>query len=363
MSESLLPHISNAFWLADRVSGACDKSLINEVENEATYVDPYFGLSWSWTPKPGAALYGRTDDIPPAPVDAHGNGQFLRVPFRRIPIIEIGSMAELHSLARSVRSEDPSVRGVWRGQVSQYFLKRQDADKLRLYGDVDILEPSLVPSASRSNVYFPDFHAAWSGLLDLYMVRRLGELSSTYPSNKRRLASDLAAFGAGYNYRLWALATAQHYGLPSVGLDLTPDIDVALFFALHRIAIDRATGALTVTRADATAEPVIYGLGGFKNDLLNDEEIGPAWLQCARPRAQKAMFYVTAWGLSSNKAADRIYCAIKLRDHANWRLPLSKEDLFPNGPADPLVEFLLEMRGKSSDPTITDLLARVYFRP
>lgn len=361
MTGSLLPHLSNAFWLADRVSGASDPLLINDVEAETPYLDPYYGMSWSWTPRPGAALYGRTENIPPTPIEALGNGQYLRVPFRRIPIIEVRSLDQLRNLAGSVRSKDPSVLGVWRGQANQYWLKRDVNDRRRLYGDPNVLEPSMLPSASRSNIYFPDFFAAWSGLLDLYTAQRQTALSRTYSSQRDRLAGELRNFGASYDYRLWGLATAQHYGLPSVGLDLTPDIEVALFFALHRFQIDKETGRLTVTRADASAEPMIYGLGGFENDLLDDEALSPNWLQCARPRAQKAMFFATAWGTSSNKAADRVWCALKIVDHGRWSSPLSKEQLFPNGPADPFVEFLIGMRGKVADPTINDLLARIYF--
>jgi hypothetical protein len=349
--------------MADRVSAACDPTIASDAESDAPYLDPYFGLAWSWTPRPGAALYGRTADIPPTPIEQHGNGQYLRVPFRRIAIVEVGSLAELRTIAASVRSEDPSIQGVWRGQANQYWLPRENDDRLRLYGDADVLEPSMLPSASRSKQYFPDLFAAWSGLLDLYSAKRLGRLASTYTSKAEHLESELGNFGASYNHRLWGLATAQHYGLPSVGLDLTPDIEVALFFALHSFQIDRTTGAMTVTRADASAEPMIYGLGGFKNDLLDDEKLSPPWLQCARPRAQKAMFYTTAWGASSNKAADRIYVALKIMDHTSWRSPLTKEQLFPNGPDDPFVEFLIGMRGKISDPAVNDLLARIYFLP
>jgi hypothetical protein len=75
------------------------------------------------------------------------------------------------------------------------------------------------------------------------------------------------------------------------------------------------------------------------------------------------MFYTTAWGASSNKAADRIYVALKIMDHTSWCSPLTKEQLFPNGPDDPFVEFLIGMRGKISDPAVNDLLARIYFLP
>jgi hypothetical protein len=348
------PHLSNASWIGDRISCAADAVLVNDPESREIYVDPYFGHNWSWTPKPGAALYGRTRDFPAAPIEKRGNGTWLRAPHRRIPVIDVHSLTDLKAIAASARSGDGAIRGVWRGQAKQYFLPRSDEDKLRLYGDVDAKEPSLMPSASRESTQFPSIFEAWSGLLDLYVEARACKFGLPRDAAERVRAS--------YNYRLWGLATAQHYGLPSTGIDISSDVDVALFFALHRFMIDRATGVLTVARTDASTEPVIYGLGVSEGDLLDDADLSPPWLQCSRPKAQKAMFS-TAWGSAGNKAAERIYVALRLVDHPTWDSPLTIKHLFPSGTDDSFVEHLLSLRSRISDPVLTDLLSRIYFAP
>ena len=44
----------------------------------------------------------------------------------------------------------------------------------------------------------------------------------------------------------------------------------------------------------ADAEPVLYAMSGFENDLFDDEKLAPAWMQHARPRAQHAHFFGTS---------------------------------------------------------------------
>jgi hypothetical protein len=285
----------------------------------------------------------------------------LRVPFRRIPVIDLHSVADVLALGRGNTSKDPSVRGMWRGQSSHHRLKRESIDRLRLYGDLHVDELSLLPSAARQGLYFPDVFDTWSGLLDVYMEERLGKLCENYASQSARLTREASSFRGSYRYRGWGLATAQHYGLPSVGLDLTSDIRVALYFALHRFATDPETGLMSVRRATEEDDPVIYGLGVFEYDLLEDEKLAPAWLTCARPKAQSAFFFGSAWGDSVNRAADRVYIAARLRGHAKWVSPLRTADVFPTAFNDDFLAFLISARERFSEPLVADLLRRIYF--
>ena len=362
-ARELRPHLTNAFFAQDRISAACDPDVVGAPQAPGIYADPWYGNAWSWTPPPGAAVYGRTGSLPPTPIEESGNGTFLRVPYRRVPYVDIRSPAELVRFAEQVQSKNPDVRGVWRGQWREYQLERTDDDRSRLYGDVSVSEPSLRPSASRETRPFPSIFGAWSGLLDLWIAERVATVAAAHSSRADYVRDLTASFSGGYNYRLWGLATAQHYGLPSVGLDVTTDILVALYFALHKAQVSKATGGLTVERADRSATPVIYGLAPFKHDLLEDAKLAPAWLQCARPQAQKAFFFGTAWGAASNKAADRLWVALRLVGHADWISPLTAGDVFPNGLDDPFVAFMIGMRGKTRHPVAEELLSRIYFRP
>lgn len=356
--SQLFAHLHNVNPIADRVSPACDIGQVNKSAGTPGYVDPLYGNCWSWTPAHGAAVYGRTNDLPVGPLDELANGAFLRVPFRRVPVIEVSSIEEVRTIAGRVKSGDPNFSGVWRGQSSHYTTEKAGRTKdelLRLYGaEEDVDEPSLLPSAARSNLYFPASFGAWSALLDLYVHERAGE---------RGMQRELLNFVNSYRYRMRGFATAQHYGLPSVGLDVTHDIDVALFFALHTFKTS-VEGVTTVTRATSAASPIIYGLGGFTaHDLFEDEKLAPERLLCTRPAAQSAMFFSTGWGHAPNNAAQRIYVALKLVGHEAWKFDLQPSYYFPKPQDDEFLRFLLERKSELKLPVIQDLLSKIYYVP
>lgn len=256
-----------------------------------------------------------------------------------------------------MKSGDPNTKGVWRGQTSHYTTEKKGRTKdelLRLYGEEDVDEPSLLPSAARTDLYFPDSFGAWSALLDLYVHERAKEKGTQ---------RELLNFVNSYRYRMWGFATAQHYGLPSVGLDVTDDIDAAIFFALHTFKTS-AEGITTVTRAISTASPIVYGLGGFTNhELFEDEKLAPSRLLCARPAAQSALFFSTGWGHAPNNAAQRIYVALKLVGHESWKFDLQPSHFFPKPQEDEFLHFLLERKNDLRLPVIQDLLSKIYYVP
>ncbi|MDO9420415.1 MAG: FRG domain-containing protein [Herminiimonas sp.] len=256
-----------------------------------------------------------------------------------------------------MKSGDPNFRGVWRGQSSHYTTEKKGRTKdelLRLYGAEDVDEPSLLPSAARTDLYFPDSFGVWSALLDLYVHERIRE-----PGTQRELLN----FVNSYRYRMWGFATAQHYGLPSVGLDVTDDIDVALFFALHTFKTS-AKGVTTATRATSIAAPIIYGLGGFeRHELFDDEKLAPARILCTRPAAQSAMFFSTGWGYAPNNAAQRIYVALKLVGHETWKFDSQLSHYFPKPQDDEFLRFLLERKSELKLPVMQDLLSKIYYVP
>ena len=351
------PHFDNVRGQGDRISSAANASALDVAESDDPYVDARYGHTWSFTPKRGAALYGRTEDFPASPIDHLANGRFLRVPFRRVPVIDVGSADELAAFAGRITSADKTIQLMWRGQVKEYYLARTNDELERLFGSTSALEPSLVPSASRANVEFADVLPAWSAILDLYISECREILRTAHGS----IADEIAQFHASYNYRLWAFATAQHYGLPSVGLDITTDLWTAVLFALHEFRYDATSARTIASRAPAGAQPVVYAMGGFQNDLFEDAALAPSYLQCQRPKAQTAHFFGTGWGAASNKAAERIFIAFRLLNHHGWTLRKRIEDLFPPTSADPFVAFLLRVRERHPDIARHARLDRVYY--
>ena len=88
--DQLFAHLHNVNPVADRVSPACDIGQVDKSAGTPGYVDQLYGNCWSWTPSHGAAVYGRTESLPVGPLDELADGEYLRVPFRRVPVIQIG---------------------------------------------------------------------------------------------------------------------------------------------------------------------------------------------------------------------------------------------------------------------------------
>lgn len=340
----------------DRISSAADPAFLQAAESDAPFADHNYGHSWSFTPKARAAVYGRTEAFPPSPIDHLAKGRFLRVPFRRVPVIDVNSIKDLADFVSKIVSADESILLRWRGQNKEFYLKRSEEELLRFFGDTKVLEPSLVPSAARSKLEFSKIFPSWAAILDLFISERAKSLSFG-----RELVPALADFRSGYRYRLWAFATAQHYGLPSVGLDVTTNLWTAVLFALHEFKFDPSTNRTSFKRIDESAEPVLYAMAGFSHDLFEDKELAPLPLQGERPKAQTAHFFGTGWGIAANRSAERIFIAFRLLNHSTWCLPKRVDQLFPKPNEDPLCAFLLNAR--TAFPQIAEeaRLANIYY--
>ena len=276
--------------------------------------------------------------------------------------MEANSLEELMWFTSRIHSMDESIKLMWRGQTREYLIERPAQESLRLFGEPRVMEPSLPSSGARLKVEFATVFQQWSAILDAYLIERILKRSIIGSVHHEEIANGTRQFLCSYNYRLWAFATAQHYGLPSVGLDVTSDLRVALLFALHRFSTDKATGRLTSSRLDKDAEPVLYAMSAFEYDLYDDAQLAPAWLQCARPIAQKAFFLATGWGQAPNRAAERIFVAIRLRNHFEWKLPMAVANLFPLQSQDPFLDFLLDARLTYPSIAKAAMLDRIYYR-
>lgn len=357
----LLPHLSNVRGLRDRISSAAVAEWLQKPDGAGALVDEYFGHSWSYMPQLGAAVYGKTDRFPSSPLDHLAKGRFLRVPFRRVPVLEAKSFAELEAFVSKIHSGEPSVKVMWRGQNRNFSLQRDEATQLRLYGEVGVEEPSLLSSGARRKIEFPETFRQWSAILDVFMNEECDRLSRQNPRFAEELRYQAANHHSSYSYRLWSFATAQHYGLPSVGLDVTSDLYTALLFALYRFEVDANTGVTKTSRIDAREEPILYVMGAFENDLFDDALLSPPWLQGQRPKAQSAHFLATGWGMSPNRAAERIFVAIRLMKHELWDLPRAVESLLPSASEDHLLHFLLDAKSRFTDRENQAMLSKIYF--
>ena len=264
------PHFGNMNPFQNRISSAAAEDRFLVTRRPGLTIDAFHGHAWNYCLDAGDAVYGRTEDFPAGPLDGLAKGAFVRVPYRRIPRICIGSMKELRSFAEAIRSSDKSISVMWRGQSALHTLhsRRSDDELLMFYGATDTTEPSLLPSAARDGIDVERYMDAWFGLLDVFIDEAHARLRSSRGANVAAdWEVDAKALRQSYGFREWAFGVAQHYGLPSTGLDLTPDLDVATFFALHRLTI-ASTGETTIVRLRADAEPVILFMSIFSRAIF-----------------------------------------------------------------------------------------------
>ncbi len=359
----IIPHFDNASPFQNRISCAISADAFQGKRESRLIVDPFHGHAWNFDIKPGDGVYGITEKFPAGPLDDRCDGRFVRVPYRRIPRIRVTSYDELKLVASSVYSKDPKISAMWRGQTQLYTLreKRTETEMMQLYGNANEIEPSLLPSASRGNVNVGKYMAAWFGLLDVYLREVTEHMRKIYREETVNAAVDATdMLRHSYAFRIWAFGVAQHYGLPSTGLDLTPDVDVALFFALNNFAV-AANGITTISRVNASATPVILYMGVFDGDLSSDEKLAPAHLATPRASAQKAHFFQTAWGQSPNRAAERIVAVFDLIDHANWKIPQLESTLFPSMSNDRYSRFLASAQDRFPEILSLVPLNKIYF--
>jgi hypothetical protein len=312
-------------------------------------VDSFFGQVYSGLSLGSKGIYGTTDEIPNSPGDKLANAGYLRVPFRKIPRIVVSSRAELSRLVDAVRrSVSPDQELLFRGQHTEHTLARSKQTNVFLYGVEDEREPSLLASAVRRGVDLDEFALAWTCLLKIFYAAYIDEIADVMPASERAIVFEsYKDFHYSYEQELFSLALAQHYGLPSVGLDLTTRLDIALFFAFYRFVRAEERSAYAHYERIIVKEelPVLYALIPQNRFQLDYAHLKPKYFPTTRPDAQHARFMHTGWGLNRNYAAKRIVAAfyLALPEPELESLPTAA-DLFPSIADDPFAQFLMHAR-------------------
>jgi hypothetical protein len=215
-------------------------------------------------------------------------------PFREIPRLYASSADELlamcSSIARHVSKQGTGVnRILFRGQTREYTPPRGKTTLKALYGRDDVIEPSLVPSASRR----PPSSATQMAFASVL------ELASVSPAVQQ--ATWRSILGDRQK-----VAFAQHYGLATDALDLTEDVKVALWFALTRL--DPATeNDIVASPVDEDNVSVLYL---FRVGEFDARAIDVVDSPSSRPALQRGWVSSGSWGWRANRAATRLEAAI-----------------------------------------------------
>ena len=260
------------------------------------------------------------------------------------PIIEVASEAELREFAAAIpkRSEE----GVFfRGQGTLYPLKRSLKVQRLLFGESARPEPSLVTSAARKRFDYDFLHLALRLFLESELFGAQGsaaEGDATY----RAWVEESGRLTCDIDYAIMALA--QHYGLPSHGLDVTSDIDIALWFATNKWSPGPPATYTTMSPSawglDSDKWPVIFACQQVTHStgmsLQGCRELEAVGLGALRPVRQKASFFLGGHGDHQNRLGEAVVCTFRLKP-GDWTTRATFEELFPPPDVDPAYAAML----------------------
>jgi hypothetical protein len=288
-------------------------------------VDSLYGQIFeSWITE-ARGIYG-TDALPPPAGYTRADRGYLRVPYRKVPHISVGSREQLRGVLNAWRRRNPDSMMLLRGQRRQYFTARSGETMDVLYAHQSAQEPSLFPSASRAVIDLRPVMAGWLALVDLYLFRNC----------PRKVNQQLRRFSQTHDRHALGMALAQHYGLPSSGMDATGGLEVALFFAFHEFAaLDTGSSPPSLRR-----EPVLYVFLMPDRFAYSYTEMLGDWAapMFPRPAAQDSYFLNTGWGYSMNECARFLFAALRLDPKGDFGPLPTVQTMFP--PNDPFAAFL-----------------------
>jgi hypothetical protein len=286
----------------------------------------------------------------------------LRCPRFEVPVVEAHSLLQLQNICGMFANLQPS-QPYFRGQSAQHRITRKPGVCQFLYGAETVVEPSLLGSATRRGLDYSVIHP----LLQVMIQDKLYETAARSRDAGPGLFHEVhdhwqklfigsptfpyAAFGPS-RWESACMAFAQHYGVPTHGLDITSSIEVAAWFATNDFT--RVTGGATYVRrkpeewaADPQQYPVVYIVLPLIDSLMASiwdiPTLGDLGLSALRPERQKAAFFMGADAIHQNRLAEALVCAIRLAP-GDWETGLTYKELFPLRQEDPAYDFMLSLK-------------------
>lgn len=329
-----------------------------KTSNGELLIDKYYGLVFNQELVVNPySVYGNQNLMPEFSGDRLENYGYLRVPFRKIPRWLINSQKDLEMFSARIDSREPHLKILFRGQTQEFTVPRGPEERLNLFGDAQCLEPSLVPSAVRNGMALEEISPLWNCLLQSYLDSNLSIIKK---SKRKYIKDEYKAFKTSPNFPVFSLSLAQHYGLPSYGLDVTTNLRTALFFATHKFEkYDNGSWRYRNVLRELKAPPVIYILAPADRFHLNYSDFKPKGVNFLRPDKQDARFIQNGWGLSQNKNARSIWMAIYLKQDGDFSDIPTPKDLFPQD--DPFYNHVRRNMSGISKEIIDKYFSNFYF--
>ena len=272
------------------------------VATRMVYIDSCYGYSFDINLfQDGRALYGPSDARITLyeEIASRYKWDYLRVPFYTVPRVRVKNAQELFDLLCTMECYGL----VFRGQTSEYYLNRSSELMEKLYGEENAKEPSLASLALRSGDFFETHYTEWALLIKEYLSLFIGSDETS---------AMIGQMDVG-NFYMFCLAVAQHYGLPTFGLDVSYSFATALFFSMFEYHPKTgANGKSQYTRKES-GESIIYLFKPKKPEMFDFSRFdyfNTKYNMFPRPIQQVASFAHASWGMARNSIAERLQFAI-----------------------------------------------------
>ena len=161
-------------------------------------------------------------------------------------------------------------------------------------------------------------------------------------------------------FHLLALGLAQHYGLPSVGLDLTDDLKVALWFAIYKATYSSKKPVKAELVKDEDNEATIFVFRCHPRSVYRYSDLVKG-IGAHRPDAQRAYFNYCGWGLAKNQLALDLACAFRVDASFVKELPDNYiRYLFPSKENDEVLRILLQIKDMYQGTELGEMMEKIY---
>lgn len=274
----------------------------------------------------------------------------LRVPYRLIPVYKANNLEEIRCAVEQMKKYSPNYIFLYRGQGHIYTIERTEEEKMILYGCfMPVKEPSFLPSFLRSKLNYDKVVSSWHNVCALLTEELMKTYRDVYLDFRQREL-----------FHLLALGLAQHYGLPSVGLDLTDDLKVALWFAIYNATYSSKEPVKAELVKDEDNEATIFVFRCHPRSVYRYSDLVKG-IGAHRPDAQRAYFNYCGWGLAKNQLALDLACAFRVDASFTKELPDNYiRHLFPQKEDDEVLRILLQIKEMYQGTELGEMMERIY---